>query len=460
MRTVQIAGDFTPTNRGDILIGVNATRAADLRVRLELPALPAPLTPRDVSLVWVAAGLFGYEGLFRKKVIKGTEPTEVLVSRDADLDTNALAASVTEILRFTLGLNPEITVTPTQSESQPSAGPRSEIEFDTATLFSGGTDSLCGVLETKAHGWSPLGVSVRHSGGTTARVSKLRDSVLSGASIPVVGFGINTEGGWRLQQLRGVLYTVAAGVVASQTETRRIVISESGPTMVLPRIGPLDDVTLTTHPYLLRLTLDLLKAQYGKPFTLIEPYAHLTKAESLASCRAKDAVPSTHSCSNTRFASRGDMVNHCGVCFGCVIRRLSCKVAGIEDTSYAADPLTQSLSHLGTGFRKRQKVSEDKLAEIMDVLVFARRVMEGKLPPSVQQDLEAYGVTNLFARFAMDILSGLDLLGRRESIHNEWVSKFYQECVRDEVVTREMVDSRVADVRGGKFQPSFDSLLS
>jgi hypothetical protein len=454
MKTVQLAGPHRPKERGDVLVGIAARRRADLRMNLHLPGLPVFQQPKVSTLAWIAGGLFAYEGLIRRERITGEEPLEILVPGDAEIDASSLTEAVESILRFTLDVHPPVRVRRVTSTGSEQSTPASNLDFDSVALFSGGTDSVCGIAEAKALGLAPIGVSVTHSGGTVACVQTLVDSTLSHLGVPCVRAGLSTEGGWRLQQLRGVLYTTIGGLAAITTSNPRLIISESGPTMFLPRFAPLDDVTLTTNPYVLSLTTGILKSQFGRRCELIEPYSKMTKAESVASCRVKDAIPNSHSCGDTRFVSH-PRATHCGVCFGCIIRRTACLVAEVDDARYASDPLCQTAEHLGTGWRRNQRVSVDKFSEVMAVLIFARRILEDKLPASIRLHLESHGVEDLFRRLAMDILSGLYLLEQKPGLRNPVVNRFYRECLRDGIISQASVEARLSDVRGGRFRPDF-----
>ena len=456
MKTVQLAGPHRPTERGDVLVGVAARRRADLRMNLDLPCLPVFKQPKVSALAWIAGGLFAYEGLIRTKRITGEEPLEILVPGDAEIVASSLTAAVESILRFTLDVYPQVKVRRVTSTGNEPSAPASNLDFDSVALFSGGTDSVCGIAEAKALGLSPLGMSVTHSGGTAACVKTLVDSTLSHLRVPCICARLSTKGGG-LQQLRGVLYTTIGGLAAITTSTPRLIVSESGPTMFLPRFAPLDDVTLTTNPYVLGLTTGILKSQFGRRCELIEPYSKLTKAESIASCRVKDAIPNSHSCGDTRFA-RHPKATHCGVCFGCIVRRTACLVADVDDAHYASDPLCQTAEHLGTGWRRNQRVSVDTFSEVMAVLIFARRILEGRLPDSVRLHLESNGVEDLFHRLAMDILSGLHLLERKHGLRNPVVNRFYRECLRDGIISQAAVEARLSEVRGGKFRPDFSAV--
>ena len=435
-------------------MGTDASRKSDFRLNVTVPPVGRSPSAKDTDLVWIAGGLFAYEGLLRKELISGDEPLELLVSRNSEFDTDLIEQIVSEILGFALQVTPKVKVTEIASGKKNLSQSIENFRFDSISLFSGGTDSLCGIAEAKATGWSPLSLYVQHSAGTAANVTEIENSVLERLGVPLARSIVLTPGGWQLQQLRGLLYTVNAGVCASRGEVERVLISESGPTMLLPRFSPLDTVTLTTHPYILRLAHDLLEKEYHRKFTVVAPYAQMTKAESIASCRVKDSIAATHSCANTLFA-RHPLATHCGSCFGCIVRRMSCLVASVGDAGYTFDPFGLSRGHAGRAWRRGQHLSDDAFAEVLAVLLFARKVLEDKLPPSIQLHMDANEVGDLFRRFSLDMLAGLYVIDRGRGLKNRTVETFYRECLQDGVFTAGMATSRIADVRSEKYRPDF-----
>jgi len=103
--------------------------------------------------------------------------------------------------------------------------------------------------------------------------------------------------------------------------------------------------TKTTHPWLIA-ELSRITTAVGAHGAIENPFAEQTKgemfrwvADTVGDAAASDFLRHTDSCGFTnkwRFGVAKDV--HCGVCFGCLMRRASFAAAGIEDrSSYAVD---------------------------------------------------------------------------------------------------------------------------
>jgi hypothetical protein len=107
--------------------------------------------------------------------------------------------------------------------------------------------------------------------------------------------------------------------------------------------------TRTTHPYFLH-EFGQVAAASGAHAPVTNPLATMTKGEMftrtgelIGAHAAAGFLWSTHSCGHTGHRSHGyPVMSHCGVCFGCLLRRASFNASGITDhTTYlnkAGDP--------------------------------------------------------------------------------------------------------------------------
>ena len=178
--------------------------------------------------------------------------------------------------------------------------------------------------------------------------------------------------------------------------------------MFLPQITALDEVTLTTHPTLIAITKDLVREVYGVSFNFHEPFANLTKSEVIALCDAKDAIPNTNSCITTRFAYQH--YSHCGTCYGCLVRRISCVVAGARDALCAKDVLVKDIGSPVMGGWRGAAISPSNLLELQSLLRFARDVLEDKLDEISQFKIDSFSKRELYGWFALDVMSAVYLL--------------------------------------------------
>jgi 7-cyano-7-deazaguanine synthase in queuosine biosynthesis len=103
--------------------------------------------------------------------------------------------------------------------------------------------------------------------------------------------------------------------------------------------------TRTTHPYF----LDCLQAALGSQDIhnpLVNPFGLLTKGQMLNGCRnpslLRELAPKTISCAHAEVGRwEGRPYGNCGYCYPCIIRRAAMYAAGVPDTAYNPDLLSQ-----------------------------------------------------------------------------------------------------------------------
>jgi len=188
--------------------------------------------------------------------------------------------------------------------------------------------------------------------------------------------------------MRGFMYLVTGAAWMDFVGGDSLVISEVGPTMYQPRLAPLDEVTMTTHPYVVDSSRTLARAILGKDVKFLMPFEDWTKAEVMAWCPRPELLPLTHSCISQRFG------HHDGTCYGCVIRNLGALAAGVPDVEYEADPVTT------------ENVNKDNLLALLD---FASVVLVDydNLEYFRAENIEMFEKQDLFRRFALDVFCGL-----------------------------------------------------
>lgn len=232
-------------------------------------------------------------------------------------------------------------------------------------LLSGGADSATGALLARSQGDEHVLVS--HYGGNgigpvQRRIAgEIRRLLPAGSAQQHVqvsflrqqaqpdGTKFKSENSTRT---RSLLFLSLGLAVASMNQVP-LWIPENGfaslnPPMGADQFGSIS--TKTTHPWFLNEIEQILTA-LGAQGTIINPFSAMTKGEmfrwvgdTLGNPDASAFLSATDSCgfTNKRFWKVGRS-QHCGTCFGCLLRRASFKAAGIADTSsYAIDsPPTQ-----------------------------------------------------------------------------------------------------------------------
>ncbi len=147
---------------------------------------------------------------------------------------------------------------------------------------------------------------------------------------------------------RSLLFLALGLSVAAQSGAP-LWIPENGFASLNPPLGPERIGSLstrTTQPWFLWRVCEFLQA-IGAHSTIINPFQLMTKGEMfkevvsiLGSEQASSYLSSTNSCAHTDQHYQGGVPSgtHCGVCFGCILRRSSFKAAGVKDqTRYLSD---------------------------------------------------------------------------------------------------------------------------
>lgn len=240
------------------------------------------------------------------------------------------------------------------------------LDVDAVCLFSGGLDSLCGVIDLLEEEPDRRLCLLSHHEGGQASIAQQR---LFAALVEQYGTGrivhrrlylrpapANTfqarplpPGRENTTRSRSLLFIATALALAAACGPRTpVYVPENGfiginVPLTRARVGSLS--TRTTHPHFMRL-LGTASATIGVPNPIVNPYRTTTKGEMLVRSRNSDLLHhlAAHSVScahpeTARFARRPQ--GNCGYCFPCLIRRASLAYAGWDDDDYAWDVLTE-----------------------------------------------------------------------------------------------------------------------
>jgi hypothetical protein len=152
---------------------------------------------------------------------------------------------------------------------------------------------------------------------------------------------------------RSLLF-LSLGLAVASIHDVPLWIPENGFASLNPPLSPSRRGSLstrTTHPAFLA-GLSTILERVGAQHEIVNPFAERTKGEMFASAAeavGKEEISAflseTHSCGLTGQRAFGAPVStHCGVCFGCVVRRASFPAAGLADgTEYLSDRATGEL---------------------------------------------------------------------------------------------------------------------
>ncbi|MFD6624301.1 Qat anti-phage system QueC-like protein QatC [Streptomyces diastaticus] len=240
-----------------------------------------------------------------------------------------------------------------------------QIAADGVCLFSGGLDSLCGVIDLlEGAPEQRLCLLSHYEGGQTSaaqtrlfrqlqahygqRVISLRLFLRPGPSQPAQARPL-PPGRETTTRSRSLMFLCTALAVASSIGPHiPVYLPENGYIGVnvpLTRARSGSFSTRTTHPHYLTL-LEQAKQAIGVPNPLVNPYRLRTKGEMLTGNRnralLRELAPKSISCSHpevARYAKRAQ--GNCGYCFPCLIRRASMARVGWDRAEhYAWDALT------------------------------------------------------------------------------------------------------------------------
>lgn len=224
-------------------------------------------------------------------------------------------------------------------------------------MFSGGLDSLAGVVESARHGGKLVLVSHRPVATLSARQKALfiklqREFPQQLLHIPV---WINKAENFNqepTQRTRSFLYAALGTVVGASVRAGGVRFFENGVVSLnLPVAGEVvrSRASRTTHPLVLHLLEVLCTAVVKHPFSIDNPYLFKSKSEvvgSLKTHRAEHLIGHTCSCAHLMFRPRAQ--RHCGSCSQCIDRRFAIVATGLQ----VHDPQTDYEIDVFTGPRK------------------------------------------------------------------------------------------------------------
>jgi 7-cyano-7-deazaguanine synthase in queuosine biosynthesis len=304
-------------------------------------------------------------------------------------------------------------------------------------LFSGGVDSFSGILGAKQYYKRVCGCVTFHPDQKIrGLIERLDKETLQKNKIPL--YKITSQRHHKYNRVsRGFLYVMNSSLLGN----KNLIIPECGVTMHQPKFTILDEVTMTTHPEVLYYSNRVLEEVFGTGIKIIKPHENLTKSEIVSSCIDKEHLLDTCSCVNTMFCN--SVKCHCGVCYGCIIRRIGMIVAGIDDSVRYRTDILSDIEFPSSRL--------DNLSTLIQFSVDFLSDMEN-LPFYTRDIITRYGKKYLFQRFSEDILAVL-FLCKKNGITNKFILDMYEK--NKKVVSEEKLEDRIDEVRTCKFKPKY-----
>lgn len=381
--------------------------------------------------------IFNIETVFRmnNKVEEVTIPISDETAANCDL--KSIKIEVERLLKFIL-MNKVIINFGIQEDST-----RNKRDYgldfkknSTVCLFSGGVDSYSGILKSKEIYKDLVGVFVAHADQAKGVyiVNNIYQKKLKSKEIPVYTVSAPPMKRFGYSQLRGFLYCFSGAIYMSLLNAQNLLITECGPTMYQSRFSPFDSITMTTHPYVLQRTKNIIELFLRRPINMITPFENLTKAEVMATAPKTLSFDFTHSC-----ISLGTGRN-CGHCYGCIVRRLGAIVADREDAQYDCDPITEDF---------------EKADNFISLLRFSHDVLTdyNKMNSTSKENIFVYKKQRLFKRFALDNFAALFVLKSDKIYTNPYADSLYENILKK--VGVEALKNRITEVRKGRYVPNF-----
>ncbi|WP_423069074.1 hypothetical protein [Devosia sp. CN2-171] len=231
---------------------------------------------------------------------------------------------------------------------------------DEVVLFSGGLDSLSGVIEELATTSKRLALVSHRPSSKVYAHQKLLVAALTAAfpgrlmHIPVlINRMIALPVSEYTQRTRSFLYVSMAAAIAHMFDLGRVRFYENG---VISINLPISEqvigtrATRTTHPLTLSMFTSLMSAILSSPVDVENPFAWNTKAEVIAKIvRHGFGELIRHSVSCSKIQEMTQAHTHCGCCSQCIDRRFGVLASGAEEYDpselYTVDLLIGARDH-------------------------------------------------------------------------------------------------------------------
>jgi 7-cyano-7-deazaguanine synthase in queuosine biosynthesis len=308
---------------------------------------------------------------------------------------------------------------------EPSLFPPEELQSQDVSnsevvVFSGGLDSLAGVIEILNNHNNKRVILVSH--GSTNNVKSTQKKIVDHLNKSYNGriwhyvFDCHYINKTRVpeesQRTRMFLFSAIGFAVCKVFGKKHLSIYENG--IISVNLSKQADVmnaraSRTTHPMTLKL-LGKFYQSFDASFQILTPYAFYTKSDVVNVFKKhheESIIPSSVSCSTTR---NNSSFTHCGGCSQCIDRRLAVFANNIEiDASYENDFITdnnnEEIRHRlynTLRFALEIKNKGDFLNKYMNSIVDIVNGLPGDNPDDKLDDLY-----NLYCRFSDSVSTAL-----------------------------------------------------
>ncbi len=348
--------------------------------------------------------------------------------------SNQLSEQISLLIEFMFGRTVAVSFTPNQQTFLFNKAPQ-EFANGYTCLFSAGLDSYVGFLEARRKFGSVKASFIKHK--DQGALSTLADRLGGGMGSRNLKTIEAPEHESYTRLSRGVLYVLNSFLLRE----RNVIISEVGPTMHQPRFTLLDDISITTHPAILRFSKRIAEEVLGTKLTIIKPNENLTKAELASVGSSYASLGRTCSCRNTMFAAAP--TPNCGTCYACVVRRLALFVVGTEGNVYRYDWSTD----------------EKNIDNAVQLVRFSFDYVANKesMPWYTLDSIKRNRKEDLFHRFSLDNLAGLLLMKEQGETIAPALERLLALAL--ESISRETLKERISTVRHRNLEPDYRNVI-
>ena len=390
---------------------------------------------RSFNALSIAFAIFNLEKKIRKERIHYAHIKLVKSVLDRDIINDLI-----DLLSFTLLEYVDFKFISTTLKFKKKKKQAQKKRYDAVCLFSGGADSYSGILNSKKHFTKIEGIFSAHSDQKKIikTVNSLSEKILKHHGIDLFKLRAPSMGKEGYSQTRGFFYMLSAAAHMNLVGADKLIVCECGPTMYQPQFGPADTVTFTAHPVVIEITKNIISNILNKNIKIITPFEDFTKAEVISISPEKSGLKQTHSCITQRF---GD---HCGTCYGCIVRRLAGIAAGIQDVYYRKNPI------------KDENANAENL---IPLLIFSQDVLLNfeEMEYYQRKNIETYQKESLFRRFALDNYAAIHKLISTKSKIIKSIRTLYLDTI--EVIGAQILDERLEELKKGYFKPNYSPVF-
>ena len=234
-------------------------------------------------------------------------------------------------------------------------------DYEFASLFSGGLDSLIGVINELTNlSNDKKGIFISHydssyngpKGDQNAVLRKI-DNTKVDTFRAMVGLSSDDNTGGKItrdgnQRSRSILFLGIGCYLATNANLNELLMPENGTIslnhpLTVSRSSSLS--TRTTHPYFIQKLHEVFDL-VGIDFRITNPFKFKTKGEMVLECKDRDLLIQTYqdsaSCGKRRPQPTWDTLGakQCGTCMPCIYRRASLHKLNLDNENFGKDLLS------------------------------------------------------------------------------------------------------------------------